>query len=219
MAVVEDIVRVPGRLDPQQPGVSRPPVPPGEVNGLTAGGVAVLELGEFLHPRVEAQLLLQFSHRPRTPGGGTLAEQATEVPLKHPKLGCDGDPFLCVVSKSDVIVEIETEPTKITASFLHNLLLREFGVLPKHRVVEEQRTKVQRILHPVHCRGGDVETADDVLLREGEEPVLVVTDSQVTWPGITEVKRLLGSDKLQTLLAKLEKKLISLGISSPSFTL
>ena len=219
MAVVEDIVRVPGLLDPQQPGVSRPPVSLGEVYGLTAGGVAVLELGEFLHPRVEAQLLLQFPHSPGTPGGVTVSEQATEVPLKLPKLGCDGDPFLCVVSKSDVVVEIETEPTKITASFLHNLLLREFRVLPKDRVVEEQRTKVQRVLHPVHGRGGDVETAEDVLLREGEEPVLVVTDSQVTWSGITEVQRLLGNYELQTLLAKLEKKLISFGISSPSFTL
>ena len=219
MAVVEDIVRVPGLLDPQQPGVARPPVPPGEVYGLTAGDVAVLELGEFLHPRVEAQLLLQLSHRPGAAGGGSVAEQTTEVPLKHPKLGCDGDPFLGVVSKSDVVVEIETEPTKITASFLHNLLLREFRVLPKDRVVEEERTKVQRILHPVHGRGGDVETAEDVLLREGEEPVLVVTDSEVTCPGITEVQRLLGNYELQTLLAKLEKKLISLGISSPSFTL
>ena len=68
VAVVEDIVRVPGLLDPQQPGVARPPVPPGEVYGLTAGDVAVLELGEFLHPRVEAQLLLQLSHRPGTAG-------------------------------------------------------------------------------------------------------------------------------------------------------
>ena len=185
MAVVEDIVRVPGLLDPQQPGVSRPPVPPGEVNGLTAGGVAVLELGEFLHPRVEAQLLLQFSHRPRTPGGGTVAEQATEVPLKHPKLGCDGDSFLCVVSKSDMIVEIETEPTKITAGFLHNLLLRQSCVLPEDRVVEEQSTKIQGILHPVHCRGGDVHTSDDILFSEGQEAVLVVTDSQVTLKGKT----------------------------------
>ena len=68
MAVVEDIVRVPGRLDPQQPGVARPPVSLGEVYGLTAGRVAVLELREFLHPGVETQLLLQLPHCPGTPG-------------------------------------------------------------------------------------------------------------------------------------------------------
>ena len=185
VAVVEHVVRVPGLLDPQQAGVARPPVSLGEVNVLTAGDVAVLELGEFLHPRVEAQLLLQFSHCPGTPGVRALSEETTEVPLKHPKLGCDGDSFLCVVSKSDVIVEIETEPTKITASFLHNLLLREFCVLPEDRVVEEQSTKIQRILHPVHCRGGDVHTSDDILFSEGQEAVLVITDSQVTLKGKT----------------------------------
>ena len=48
-------------------------------------------------------------------------------------------------------------------------------------MVEEQGTKVQRILHPVHGRGGDIETPPhDLLLSEGEEPVLVVPDSQVT---------------------------------------
>ena len=106
----------------------------------------------------------------------------TEVPLELAKLGSDGDSVVRVVPESDVIVEIETEPTEITASFLHNLLLWEFGVLPKHGVVEEQGTKVQRILHPVHGRGGDIETPPhDLLLSEGEEPVLVVPDSQVTW--------------------------------------
>ena len=123
MAVVEDIVRVPGRLDPQQPGVARPPVSLGEVYGLTAGRVAVLELGELLHPRVEAQLLLQFPHCPGTSGVGTVSEQTTEVPLELAKLGSDGDSVVRVVPESDVIVEIETEPTEITASFLHNLLL------------------------------------------------------------------------------------------------
>ena len=124
MAVVKYVIRVPGLLDPQQPGVSRPPVSLGEVYCLTAGSVAVLELGEFLHPRVEAQLLLQFPDCPGTPGVRTLSEQTAEVPLKLAKLGCDGDSFLCVVSKSDVVVEIETEPTKITARYLHYLLLR-----------------------------------------------------------------------------------------------
>ena len=106
MAVVKYIVRVPGLLDPQQAGVSRPPVSLGEVNVLTAGRVAVLELGEFLHPRVEAQLLLQFSHCPGTPGVRAVSEQTSPLPLKHPELGCDGDSVRCVVSKSDVIVEI-----------------------------------------------------------------------------------------------------------------
>ena len=52
IAVVEDVVRVPGRLDPQEPGVARPPVSLGKVYGLTAGCVPVLELRELLHPGV-----------------------------------------------------------------------------------------------------------------------------------------------------------------------
>ena len=106
------------------PGIARPPVPQAEVDSLTAGRVAVLELGELLHLRVEGQLLLQPPHGRGTPGVVVTSEQTTEVPLEHPELGTDGDPLLSVVSESDVIVKIETEPTKITARYLHYLLLR-----------------------------------------------------------------------------------------------
>ena len=79
MAVVEDVVRVPGRLDPQEPGVARPPVSLGKVYGLTAGCVPVLELRELLHPGVEAELLLQFPHCPGTPGVRAVSEQTSPM--------------------------------------------------------------------------------------------------------------------------------------------
>ena len=123
MAVVEDIVRVPGRLDPQQARVGRPPVSLGEVYGLTAGGVAVLALREFLHPGVETQLLLQLPHCQGTPRVGAVSEETSQVPLKLSPLIADGNSVCCEVSKSEVIIKIDTEPTEITASFLQNLLV------------------------------------------------------------------------------------------------
>ena len=95
MAVVEDIIRVPGRLDPQEARVARPPVSLGEVYGLTAGRVAVLELREFLHPGVETQLLLQFPHCPGTARVRAVSEQTTEVPLKLSPLIADGNSDRC----------------------------------------------------------------------------------------------------------------------------
>ena len=135
-----------------------------------------MKLREFLHPGVERELLLELPHRGRAPGVVVPPEEAAEVPLEHPELGADGDSLLRVVSESDVIVKIETEPTKVTAGSPHYLLLTELGILPEDRMVEEQVAEVQGVLHSVHSGGGDVESANEILFSKCEEAVLVVTD-------------------------------------------
>ena len=63
------------------PGIVGSPVSVTKVNLLTAGRVAVLELGDLHHATVQTQLLLQCSHVGRTLGTSPELKYASKMLL------------------------------------------------------------------------------------------------------------------------------------------